>query len=235
MNFTEFFADVGINLDIFGLDKELILLALTHSSYSIDNSLGKLSNNERLEFYGDSVLKLACSKFLYEKYQNEREGVLSNYRSLLVSDAFLAKYANEINLKKYIRVSNRKDLQTQKAQESISACAFEALLGALFIQVGFEIVYDFLVKFFDKFMPFVKDNLQKLNAKATLQEYTQAKNKDLPKYNLISQEGEEHNKIFLVEVEYNTKVIGVGKGLSKKEAEQAAAYDACSKLGVINE
>ena len=93
MSLQELMSNIDTSIDVNKLDIELFTLALTHSSYAIDNSLGKLANNERLEFYGDSVLKLACSKFLYETFPNEREGLLSSYRSILVSDAFLAKYA----------------------------------------------------------------------------------------------------------------------------------------------
>lgn len=235
MSLQELMANIDTSIDVSKLDIELFTLALTHSSYAIDNSLGKLANNERLEFYGDSVLKLACSKFLYETFPNEREGLLSSYRSILVSDAFLAKYAKEINLKKYINVSNRPDLKTQRAEESISACAFEAVLGALFMQVGFDVVYSFLNRFFVSYLPFVKENLQKINAKATLQEFTQNKSKILPEYELIAEEGADHNKLFYVQVKYLNNIVGEGKAHSKKEAEQVAAYNACVKLGVLNE
>ena len=235
MSLQELMANIDTSIDVNKLDIELFTLALTHSSYAIDNSLGKLANNERLEFYGDSVLKLACSKFLYETFPNEREGLLSSYRSILVSDAFLAKYATEINLKKYINVSNRPDLKTQRAEESISACAFEAVLGALFMQVGFDVVYSFLNRFFVSYLPFVKENLQKINAKATLQEFTQNKSKILPEYELIAEEGADHNKLFYVQVKYLNNIVGEGKAHSKKEAEQVAAYNACVKLGVLNE
>lgn len=226
-----------LELDKFDIkwDIDLFQLALTHSSYSIDKSMGKLANNERLEFYGDSVLKLACSKYLYESFPNEREGILSSYRSMLVSDAFLAMYAEEINLKKFLRVSNRPDLKTKKAQDVLCACAFEAILGVIYIQSNMDIIHNFLRKYFEKYLPYVEQNLKKLNAKATLQEFTQAKNKKLPEYILEDAFGVDHKKEFVVVVKYNNKIVGKGQGFSKKEAEQAAAFDACKKLGVINE
>jgi len=216
------------------LDISLFEQALTHSSYSIDNSLGKLANNERLEFYGDSVLKLACSKFLYNRFPKEREGVLSAYRGVLVSDAFLVKYSDDIDLKKYLRVSDRSDLKTQKAFDTICACAFEAILAALYIQSDFDVVYNFLEPFFVKNIDFVKENMLKLNSKAALQEYTQAVAKTLPEYILVCESGKEHEKTFTVEVKFNEKIVGTGSGNSKKQAEQAAAYDACKNLGVVN-
>lgn len=216
---------------------ELFEQAMVHSSYAQDKNLGKLANNERLEFYGDSVLKLACSKFLYEKYPEEREGVLSSYRSILVSDAFLAKYADDISLEEFLLIStNRQDLKQKKVKESLKACAFEALLGALFIQTSFDVVYDeFLKDFFVKYISYVKENLDKLNSKATLQEYTQAQNKLLPVYELIEEKGKDHQREFVVRVTYMGEEVGRGIGYSKKEAEQAAAYEACIKLGAINE
>ena len=215
---------------------ELFEQAMIHSSYAQDKNLGKLANNERLEFYGDSVLKLACSKFLYENYPNEREGVLSAYRSILVSDAFLAKYADDVSLDEFLLVADRQDLKQKKVKESLKACAFEALLGVIFMQTSFEVVYDkFLKNFFEKYISFVKENLDKLNSKATLQEYTQAQNKILPIYELIEEKGKDHQREFIVRVTYMNKEVGRGVGYSKKEAEQAAAYEACLKLGAINE
>ncbi len=215
------------------LDVNLFELALTHSSYSNEKSRFSLENNERLEFYGDAVLKLACSKFLFNKFPDEREGTLSAYRAILVSDAYLVKYSAKISLDKYLRVADRADLKTKKAAETICACAFEAVLGALFIQSDFEVVYSFLEQFFIKHIEYVRGNMIKLNSKAALQEYTQSVDKNLPEYILLSESGKEHEKVFEVEVRYNKEVVGKGFGNSKKAAEQAAAYEACVKFGVI--
>ena len=103
------------------------------------------------------------------------------------------------------------------------------------MQVGFDVVYSFLNRFFVSYLPFVKENLQKINAKATLQEFTQNKSKILPEYELIAEEGADHNKLFYVQVKYLNNIVGEGKAHSKKEAEQVAAYNACVKLGVLNE
>ena len=177
---------------------------------------------------------MACSKFLYESFPEQKEGVLINYRSVLVSDAFLAKYSHEINLQDYVLVSDRSDLKSERAFSTILACSFEALLGALFINIGFEPIYNFLEKFFKNYIGYVEDNILKLNAKATLQEYTQSKDKSLPQYVLVDEFGKAHEKTFVVNVLYNDAVVGNGNGKSKKEAEQAAAYDACVRFGVIN-
>ena len=131
-------------------------------------------------------------------------------------------------------VSNRSDLRNERAFSTILACSFEAFLGALFICIGFEPVYKFLEKFFVNYIGYVEENISKINAKATLQEYTQGKDKSLPNYVLVSETGKAHSKTFSVDVVYNEEVVGHGEGKSKKEAEQAAAYDACVKFGVIN-
>lgn len=235
MDISNLIENIGLS-DINFAEEELFVLAMTHSSYAIDNDLGKLSNNERLEFYGDAVLKLSCSKFLYEEFTSENEGILSKYRSVLVSDNFLTKYADDINLEKFLLVGNRPDLKNKKVLESLKACAFEALLGAIFIQTSFDIVYErFLKQFFIKYISFVKENLEKINSKAILQEFTQAKSKQLPKYELIERNGKGYECVFVVSVKYNDIEVGRGSGTTKKEAEQAAAYEACRKLGAINE
>ena len=235
MNVEALIKNIGLS-DVDFKNSELFVLAMTHSSYAREKNLGKIVNNERLEFYGDSVLKLACSKFLYEKYPQEREGVLSAYRSVLVSDAFLAKYADDIKLGEFLLVANTPDFKIPKTIECLKACAFEALLATIFIQTSFDIVYErFLKQFFIKYVSFVKENLEKLNSKATLQEFTQAKSKQLPEYELIEEIGKDHERVFVVCVKYKGNVVGKGRGSSKKEAEQAAAYEACIKLGAINE
>ena len=227
----------NINLeDLTFANPELFKLSMTHSSFAKANDLGRLANNERLEFYGDAVLKLACSKFLYEVYPNEREGVLSAYRSVLVSDLFLSKYADNIGLGEFLLIADRADLKNLKVVESLKACAFEALLGAIFIQTSFDVVYDrFLKNFFVEHLSFVKENLEKLNCKATLQEFTQAQSKILPEYQLLEEIGKDHERVFVVCVKYKGNVVGQGQGSTKKEAEQAAAYEACVKLGALNE
>lgn len=240
-------SDCSINIDEFikdltllpfpkkaKVDVSLLELAMTHGSYAFDKLLGPLNNNERLEFYGDSVMKLACSKFLYDRFPDKHEGDLSIYRSALVSDMFLVKYADKINLEKYIRISDRIDLKVKRTRDTIKACVFEALLGALFIISGFDYVYKFLKKFFDENIEYVLNNPLKINAKAAFQEFTQGKNKMLPEYVIVNEEGKDHEKVFTVEVKYNGHVVGRGMGKTKKEAEQAAAYVACINYGVVN-
>lgn len=230
-NAVKLLKQIGFSVE----ETNLIEKALTHSSYSKDNNLGYLENNERLEFLGDAVLKLSCSEFLYKKYPNSREGELSKIRSVMVSDANLFGFAEQFDLPKYLNIGIHEEKSGGRERQSTVACAFEALLGALYLQTSYEEVYKFLLQFFEKNVEYVKNNIQKINAKATLQEFTQGQSKDLPEYVKIETIGKEHDKTFVYGVSYHGKLIATGTGKSKKEAEQSAAYSACLKLGVLNE
>lgn len=210
-------------------------LALTHSSFSSENNLGTLENNERLEFLGDAVLKLACSEFLYKTFPKEREGVLSKFRSILVSDKLLAEYAGTIALRDYIKIGYNEEKTGGRKRLSIAACAFEALLGALYLETSQDELYKFLEPFFINAAKDISQNLPKLNAKATLQEYTQKMSKDLPEYMTLKESGKAHEKCFEIAVLYHGGELARGFGRTKKEAEQEAAYRACVGLGVIDE
>ena len=221
---------------IFGIPTvtdSLYLHALTHSSYTKELDLPYDECYERLEFLGDAVLKLATSKFLYEKYPDYTEGDMSKIRSIIVSDNTLAKFARKIGLDKLIIASKHDSKQGIKKLESVIACAFEATLGAYFLDGKFE---ELLVYIADNFHDYAKEvdlHFEKYNAKAILQEYTQGLTKETPIYTLIEAKGPDHNKTFDVAVSYQGKAIATGSGKSKKEAEQQAAYAACVKFGVI--
>ncbi len=234
MKISKFLKDIGFSVvDV--QSPELVLRGLTHSSYSKEHNLGTNENNERLEFFGDAVLKLCSSEFLFSKYPDKNEGELSNIRSYIVSDANLVTFADKINLKKYLRIGYHEEKTGGRERHSTIACAFEGLLGALYIQTDYKTVFEFLLPFFEDSIKHAETEIAKFNAKALLQEYTQGKNKDLPEYVLVAEAGKEHEKVFYVEVSYHGEKISEGSGKSKKEAEQAAAYEACRKFGVINE
>ena len=231
MSIEKFISDIGFEIKNYSLIEK----ALVHSSYSSEHKLGKLENNERLEFLGDAVLKLSCSDYLYKKYPDKNEGQLSKIRSIMVSDAVLFEFAQEIHLAEYLLLAQSEEKTGGRERHSIIACAFEALLGALYIETSYEKVSDFLVPFFEMKADYIENNFIKINPKAALQEYTQSLNKDLPKYILVREFGKEHEKIFEVEVEYRGETISIGQGATKKEAEQNSAYNALIKLGVVNE
>lgn len=218
------------------LDEKIFNSAFSHPSYTFEHSLGENDCYERLEFLGDAVLKLVISKMLFEKFPNFQEGKMTNIRAILVSDDFLYHLAEDMELKKYIRISTSLEKEGGRNTPSISACVFEAILGALFESgVSLERIYKYLDNLYSKYVDDVKNFLPKFNSKALLQEYTQSKNKDLPKYELLSCEGAENDCIFTVKVTYQGEELGMGKGKSKKAAEKEAAYKACLKLNITGE
>lgn len=217
------------------LDKKLIKQAFVHTSYTNEHDKSHLESNERLEFLGDAVLKLCCSDFLYKKFPNQPEGDLSKIRAILVSDATLMIFASELNFEILIKLSFSEKKQKGQFRQSTLACAFEAFIGALYLQTTLQNIQKFIIPFWEKQLPSILNNMDKINAKATLQEYTQSKNKKLPIYEIVNEYGLDHEKTFEVAVSYNDKMIAKGVGTSKKEAEQNAAYQACLKLGVIKD
>ena len=214
-------------------ENELVDLALTHPSYTKENNLDALLSYERLEFFGDSVLKLFTSKLLYEKYPEYPEGDLSKIRSILVSDAILSKIAFEIELDKLIKLGPAEEKQGGRKRESNLACSLEALLGACYFNGKGQEIESFISNYLMPYADDVDAHFEKYNAKDILQQYTQGIDKTLPEYHTVGIHGPAHKPEFEVEVIWQGKVIANAKGKSKKEAQQNCAYEACKKLGAI--
>lgn len=207
--------------------------AFTHSSYTFEHNMSENECYERLEFLGDAVLKLCVSKILFNRHPNFQEGKMTNIRAILVSDDFLFHLAEDINLKKYIRMAKSLDKSGGRVNPSISACVFEAFLGTLFsLDVPIERISKFLETLYDKYIKDINSFLPRFNSKALLQEYTQARNNDRPEYVLASTSGDETNLTFHVQVLYHGEIVGVGSGKTKKQAEREAAYQACLKWNI---
>jgi len=217
------------------IDEELFKKALTHSSYTKENSIDSLLNYERLEFFGDSVLKLAISEILMKRFPKLNEGELTKIRSIIVSDAMLSKVAIELGLQDFIILGKNAEKSGERKRSSINACIFEALLGAFYLTGKKSEIIEFLGKIFEPEILDVKNNFAKYNAKEILQEYTQSKTKELPEYRVIKEYGPKHQPSFEVEVLYQNKPLACMIGKSKKDAEQKCAYEACKKLGVIKD
>ncbi|MBO5435164.1 ribonuclease III [bacterium] len=214
-------------------NKDYFVSALTHPSYTQDKNLDYTKCYERMEFLGDAVLKLVMSDILYKKFPTSREGEMSKIRSIAVSDTILSNISKKIGLAKLIITSEHDGKQGIKNLESVSACAFEAVLGAYFLDGKFELLRVKLEEIFTPYIDEIAQNMDRYNAKALLQEYTQGLNKEIPQYRLASESGPPHNKVFTVEVYYRGELIAEGSGKSKKDAEQKCAYEACRKLGVF--
>jgi len=200
-------------------NKELLEQALTHSSYSNEHGGG---NYERLEFLGDAVLQLITSEYFYN-LNSESEGALSKIRASFVCEEALAQYSKDIGIDKYIKVGNG---QIKNVNDTIIADCFESVLGAIYLDKGFVVAKEYVLKILD---PYVKDQHIFLgDYKSRLQEMVQTDKKSL-EYVLVSEDGPSHDKTFTFEVVIDGIVYGRGIGKSKKEAEQEAARDALNK------
>lgn len=221
--------------NIFGKDADTELLdkALTHPSYTKELNLDDLLNYERLEFFGDSVLKLFTSKLLYERYADYPEGDLSKIRSILVSDAILSGIAFEIGLDKLIKLGPAEEKQGGRKRESNLACSLEAVLGAYYLSGQSEAIESFIEKYVLPYAKDIDEHFEKYNAKDILQQYTQGIDKTLPVYKTVAVHGPAHKPEFEIAVEWQDRIIATAKGKSKKEAQQNCAYEACKVLGVV--
>lgn len=228
---SEFAESIGFEFE----DFELLSVALTHPSYTFENGIAREYCYERLEFLGDSVLKIIVSRYLYDKFESYAEGELSRLRSFLVSDNFIEKLGRSLSIGKYVLVGKNEKKQGGLDRSSTLACAFEAVLGAIYLGGQFHKLYDFLTSLYDRFIDEIELNITSYNAKAMLQEYTQSKSRDLPEYVTLKEEGLDHEKVFEVAVKYKGELLGVGSSTTKKDAQQKAAMEACIKLGVIKD
>lgn len=200
-------------------NENLLKIALTHSSYSNEHG-GE--NYERLEFLGDAVLQLITSEYFYKKYDYQ-EGELSKIRASFVCEEALAQYAKDVGIDKHIKVGNG---QIRNINDTIIADTFESVLGAVYLDQGFEVARKYALEVLS---PYVLEHHVFLgDYKSRLQEMVQTDKKSL-EYRLISETGPSHDKTFVFEVVIDGIVYGKGKGKSKKEAEQNAAYDALKK------
>ena len=215
-------------------NKSLVEKALTHPSYTKELNLDALTSYERLEFFGDSVLKLFTSKLLYEIYPEYPEGNLSKIRSILVSDNILSKVAFEIGLDKVIKLGPAEEKQGGRKRESNLACSLEALLGAYYLNGKFVEIEKFIKDYLSKFIKDIDEHFEKYNAKDLLQQYTQGIDKTLPVYRTVAVHGPAHKPEFEIVVEWQDKILATARGASKKEAQQNCAYEACKFLGVFD-
>lgn len=216
-------------------DEKLFEEALTHPSYNFERNVEDEPDYERLEFLGDSVLRLVMSEYLFDKFPNYDEGKLTKIRSCLVSDDFLAKIATEMNLSKYLRIGHHEEKDGGRSKSSILACALEAIFGAVYKTLGYDVAKQCVCFVYEQIKFDAVDILNLYNSKEILQQYTQSINKDLPVYKIEREFGQAHNKTYEVSVSYNNKIIGNGIAKTKKEAEKTAAYDAIKNLNLVKD
>lgn len=214
-------------------DHRLLLQAFTHSSYVNEHHYKQLDDNERLEFLGDAVLELAVSKHIFHKYQSMSEGEMTRLRSSLVCEPSLAKIAEDIQFNRYLILGKGEEQTGGRTRPSILADVFEAFLGALYLDQGFERVVDFLE---EHMFPRIKDGAYShtMDYKSELQELIQQYVGSVTSYEIISASGPAHDREFIAKVSVRNLLSATGKGRSKKEAEQQAAKRALDQIVVKN-
>lgn len=219
----KFIIDIQQKLKIKFFNTKLLLDALTHKSYAIEQRLEFF--NERLEFLGDSILSAVVVEYLYTKYPQCDEGKLSRMKSQIVSKAGLVTWSNKIGLGRYVLLSQGEESSGGRKRESICANVLEALIGAIYLDQGFEKIRQFILVYLSKLRKIVDTDY-----KSRLQELVQKKFKTTPEYRTVKETGPDHNKRFTIAVHVSNKKYEEGSGRSKKEAEQSAARAALKHL-----
>jgi len=210
-------------------DKSNLLLALTHSSYANENKGNGIMSNERLEFLGDSVLSIVVSDNIYLKYSHLSEGEMTRARANVVCETSLMKCANAIGLGEFLLLGKGEELSGGRTRASILSDAFEALIGAIYIDGGLAKAKKFVL---DNMKTLIHDSINGsifMDYKTQLQELIQKNSDQKITYEIVEEKGPDHNKLFVSQVKTSDKVMGIGKGRSKKEAEQNAAKQALEK------
>ena len=211
-------------------NKDLLLTALTHRSYLNENPNWRLDHNERLEFLGDAVLELVVTEYLYKNYPNP-EGEMTNWRAALVNAVILSKITGEFDLNDYILLSRGEAKDTGRARQYILANAIEALIGAMYLDQGYEPCEKFIGKFILKELPTIIEKRLYRDAKSLFQEMAQDKVGITPTYEVLKEWGPDHAQNLEVGVFLEKEKSGTGQGPSKQEAQQIAAEDALAKRG----
>ncbi|MGN0531847.1 MAG: ribonuclease III [Eubacterium sp.] len=209
-------------------NKALLTEALTHSSYA--NERGNVMSNERMEFLGDAVLSIVSAEYLYTKFPQMPEGKLSKLRSSLVCTQSLSGFARELCIGDYLRLGKGEKASGGADRDSILEDAFEAIIAAIYLDGGMENAKNFILRFLAREVD--GHSISFKDYKTTLQEVIQQNPDETLNYVLVGEHGPDHDKRFDVEVHLNSNVIGRGTGRSKKQAEQEAAREALSLLGI---
>ncbi|MFA6365271.1 MAG: ribonuclease III [Candidatus Paceibacterota bacterium] len=229
MKQTSIFED---KIDIHFKNQDILKEALTHRSYLNENQTWPYRHNERLEYLGDAVLELIVTEFLYSKFPDFQEGHLTSLRAALVNYQMLARVAREIALEKFLFLSRGEAKDFGKAREVILANAVESLFGAIYLDQGYEVTKQFVLKVVILHLDEVIEKQLYRDPKSTLQEFAQEHYKMTPSYRVLKEEGPDHQKTFSVGVFIEEKKIAEATGTSKQEAEASAAFAALESLEV---
>ncbi|MDP2641969.1 MAG: ribonuclease III [bacterium] len=227
MDFSKFEEAAGVQFK----DKSLLKQAFTHRSYINENRDSKLEHNERLEFLGDAVLELVITDYLYGKMKEANEGEMTALRSALVNAETCAKVAAALKVNDYLLLSKGEAKDTGRARQYILANTLEAIIGALYLDQGYETAKDFILKNIAPIMELLVASGKYIDSKSLFQERAQENTGFTPVYKSIRETGPDHDKHFTVVVYVGNDVVGEGEGKSKQEAEQEAAKAALEAKG----
>lgn len=226
-NLNEFADMIGVKFDHI----KVLEQAFVHRSFINENGKSGLEHNERLEFLGDAVLELSVTDFLFRKFKHKSEGELTAHRAALVNAVTLSEIALSMGMNEYLFLSKGEAKDVGRARQSILADAFEAVIGAIYLEHGYEAADKFIIRFLlSKTEDVVKRGLLK-DAKSKVQEKSQEMYGVTPKYKVLKEVGPDHDKKFLVGIFFGPEKVSEGEGKSKQEAEQVAAQEAIKTKG----
>lgn len=227
MDFTPFEKKIGYTFK----EPSLLEMAFTHRSYLNENRATGRHHNERLEFLGDAILELVVTEYLYAKFPDKPEGELTAFRAALVNTQSISDAATKLGMNEYLLLSRGESKDTGRARQIILANAFEAVIGALYLDRGYDVAKEFIAsQLFHKTDEVVEKRLWQ-DAKSKFQEIAQDLAGVTPRYEIVSQSGPDHDKRFVTGVYLGSDRVATGEGRSKQEAEQAAAENALKVKG----
>jgi ribonuclease-3 len=221
VEYDKFAEHIGVKFN----DIKLLMEAFTHRSYLNEHRGTGMRHNERLEFLGDAVLELVITEYLFAKYPDEPEGRLTAYRSALVNTNSISDAATEWGMNEYLLLSRGEAKDTGRARQYILANTFESVIGAVFLDQGYDAAKEFIAKsLFDRLDEIVGKRLWQ-DAKSRFQEEAQERTGITPSYEVVKESGPDHDKSFEVGVYIGSELVAKGSGRSKQDAEQAAAQE----------
>lgn len=225
------FSKLEVRLGVCFNNKDLLTQAFVHRSYLNENPKFYLQHNERLEFLGDAVLELVVTEYLYNMYPQKGEGELTNWRAALVNARMLSSVAQQLDFNDFLLLSRGEAKETGKARQYILANTYEAFVGALYLDQGYEACKLFIERNLLRELPRVlKEGLYR-DAKSRFQEEAQERVRITPTYKVLDEWGPDHEKHFLVGVFLGQEIVSKGEGSSKQEAEEDAAKNALEEKG----
>jgi ribonuclease III len=227
MDFSKFESEIGVNFK----DKSLLRQAFVHRSYINENRGAGLLHNERLEFLGDAVLQLVITDYLYKKYPAMDEGEMTSVRSVLVNADTCSEVAQKLGVNDYLLLSKGESKDSGRARQYILANTLEAIIGAIYLDHGYETASDFIYKHITVLAEDIVEKRAWIDSKSLFQAKAQEHEGSTPVYKTLSESGPDHDKKFSVGVFVGEKKLGIGEGKSKQDAEQEAAREALKSKG----